>query len=380
MARRQPDRITVESADGVFDRFSRLTITNDLTAPSEAVLEVGDDGAWPDLERLVYPGEAFTVLLNGQPRLTGRAEVNEVPISAQQGCVLNLTVRTKMSDARYRSADPALKVEGVSIKDFIVAAYAPLGYTASDFAFSPATAVDLMTGKSPGGGAPPVDPDPIKLEQAKIQPPETIYEAVERHLKRFHMTHWDGPLGEILVGTPDDQQPERYWLRAVRGEASKANNVLTARRVRDWTDVPRSIIVTGKNFGKGIKAKSAAMGEAVDLDVDAVATRTGHFQRDYLLAGTEVTSAAHAEAIAQRELSARIRRKDAYEFTVDGWTHWNGQEQVPWAHNTTADIDVDVLGAEGRGRGLIVRVQLELGGQMAATSSITTVAPGVWVI
>lgn len=379
MGRRIPDRVTVESDGGaVFDRFSSLTITNDLTQPSEAVFEVGDDGAWPELEALVYPGSEFTVLLNGQPRLKGRAEVNEVPGSADRGVSLQLTVRTKMSDARYRSADPALKVEGTSIKDFVLGAYAPLGFGKDDILFSPAAARDLMTGKSPGGGAAPVDLEPIKTEQAKIQPPETIQEAVERHLKRFHMTHWDDPSGKILVGTPDDQQPELYWLRAVRGEAGKANNVLTFKRLRDWSDVARSIIVTGKNFGKGA-AKGGAKGEAVDADVDEVATRTGHFHRDYLLAGTEVTSQAHAEAIARRELSARSRRKDAYEFTVDGWTFWNGHEQIPWAHNTTTDIEIDALGAEGRGRGLIVRVQLELGA-MSATTSITTVAPGIWVI
>jgi hypothetical protein len=64
---------------------------------------------------------------------------------------------------------------------------------------------------------------------------------------------------------------------------------------------------------------------------------------------------------------------------VDSWSYWNGSEQIPWANNTTVDIDVEQLGGPV-GRFLVVRVQLRLTLDGAATTSITVVAPGIWVL
>lgn len=376
---RARDVVTVESAGGVFDRFSSLTITNDLVGQTEAVLEVGDDGAWPELERVVYPGKEFRVSLNGQPRLVGRAEVNEVPASCGSGVTLQLTVRTKMADARYRPAKLETRVEGVSVKDFVLACYEPLGLTEADFIFAPFVARDLMTGKSPGGSSSPIDLEPLKVDQAKVQPDETIRDAVERHLARFHATHWDAPDGRVVVGVPDDEQPTSYRLQSKRGAASRGNNVVAFTRIRDWTDVASSVTAYGQDRGKQ-GTRKGVRGVAVDEDVFAVAAATGHFARDVTVSNTQAKDQGHAESIAARELSARVRRKNAFELTVDGWTYWTGSGQIPWAHNTTVDLDVDVLGGEAQGRYLIVRVVLQLSTGMAATTQLTAVAPGIWVV
>jgi prophage tail gpP-like protein len=376
---RVPDRITVEAAGGVFDKFESLSIVNDIVGLSEARFEVGDDGAWPELAGLVAPGTDFRVLLNGQPRLVGRAEVNEAPISADGGAQLTLTVRTKRSDAMYRSAPEKVRVEGTSVKEFVLACYAPLGYVEADFVFAPFAARELMTGKAQGGGAPPTNLEPLKVDQAKVQPGETITQAVERHLARYHATHWDAPDGRIVVGVPDDQQGPIGRLQAKRGPESIGNNVLTCRRIRDWSDVAQSVTVFGQDQGKSTTRKRI-VGAAFDEDVTEVAVATGHFERAVVVSGSQAKDQGHADALAARELSARIRRKSAFDFTVDGWTYWTGDAQIPYANDTTFDVDVDALGTEAQGRYLVARVELQLSTGQAATTKLTAVAPGIWVV
>ncbi len=375
---RRPDVVRVEAGGGVFDRFASLTIVNDIEGPTEAVFEIGDEGAWEALEAIVAPGQPFAVFVNDKLRMTGRAEVNEVPGSSRDGFKLALVCRTKLADAAYCSANPATRVTKASIKDFILALYEPLGYSEADFLFSEATARDLMTGKA-GGGKDPVDLAPLQAEQAKVNPPETIRECAERHLKRHHMTHWDAPDGRILVGAPDDTQAALY--RAIckrRGPETQGNNVLRVNRLRDWSEVPGDISVFGTTHGRDI-AKATIRGAAVDLDLARVFADTGHFYRPVIVPSEQAKTLDQATAQAARELSVRSRRKDAWQLVFDGWSYWTGSESIPFAHNTVIDVDVESVGAGAKGSYLIHRVELRFDGS-GQTTTCTAVAPGIWAI
>jgi len=378
MPRRQHDRVRVESAGGRFDAFEALEVTNDIAGISEATFTVGDDGAiTEELEELVAPGQPFKVYCNDTLRLTGRAEINQIPGNADSGVVLNLTVRTKTSDARVASANPDINVQNTSIKEFILACYKPLGLTESDFVFGQFADRDLISGKA-GGAAPPLDLEKIQVAQAKAQPPETIYEAVERHLKRYKATHWDGPDGTIIVGTPDDSQAPLYRLQASREPSrSKGNNIVSYQRTKDWSELASRITIIGAG-GATQSVQKRFRGWAADEEVEAVASSLGHFNRTVLVPDQLSQEKSAAERAAMRELSARRRRKDAWEFVVDGWSYWDGATQFGWATNATVDVDVDQVGG-ARGRYLIVRVQMRLDTSGASTS-ITVVAPGIWVL
>jgi len=375
---RQPDRISVHTSTGEFDRFSRITITNDITSPTEAVLELGDDDAYNELRDLVAPGEDFTVRLNGKPRLKGRAEINVIPADPQNGIVIQLTIRTKLSDARYASGDPKTRVENSSVEEFLLALYKPLGFAKADFLFAPNNARDLITGLLKGSNTVPEDFEAIKVKAAKVKPPETIYNAAERHLKRYGATQWHGPDGRIIVGRPDDTQDPTYRLLSKRGKQSRGNNVVRYRKIVDFSEVPSSVVVYGQTRGGDI-TKSPIKGVAVDADAFTLAANTGHFNRLVVMSSQQAKTQAQADRIAQRELSKRIRRKDAYEVTVDGWSYWTGTEQIPWANNATADLDFDAVGGN-QGKYLIVRVDLDYDIQGSATTRLSLVAPGIWVI
>lgn len=374
---RELDVITIETDSGAFDRFHSCKVVNDIFGVTEATFELGDDTAWDSLAEVIAPGQMVRVALNGKPRMTGRAEISTGNASPDAGTTISLTVRTKMSDARYSSADPRLRVENTSIKDFILSCYAELGIGEADFLFAPFTARDIMTGKAQGSKA-PVDLEPIKVDQAKVNPPETIFEAVERHLRRYHATHWDGPDGTIIVGAPDDSQEPIASLFSRDGPQAKANNVLRVQRVRDWTAVAAIIWVVGQTTGREQRQK-AIRGVAVDSDVADVVAATTHFNRRAIVPRQEAKDQQQVDQQAERELSARRRDKAAWEFEVDGWSYWNGSEQIPWAHNTVVDVDVASLGGPV-GRALVTRVSLDLSLDAGTRTTLTAVAPGIIVL
>ena len=373
---RQPDKVEIVTDSGTFDKIESCQIVNDITAPTEASFRLGDDQAYAEIDDLVFPAQTFEVRLNGKPRLKGRAETNTY--QGSDGVELELVVRTQLSDARYSSADPRVSVKKTSVEDFVLQCYKPLGLTKDDFTFGAFKAADLMTGKASNGDF--VDLEPIKEDQAKVNPPETIFAAVERHLKRYGATQWDGPDGKIIIGRPDDEQAPIARLICTRQNRGQGNNILAFRFIRDFSELAREIAVYGNSPGKDI-FKSSIKGSAIDEDVDAI-TFGGdlpHFNRLAIMIDQQAKTQAQADRNAQRELSARRRRKDAFEIQVDGWTYWNGSESIPWANNTTVDVDIEMLGGN-QGRYLIVRTDLEYSTDNGLTTSLTMVAPGIWVI
>lgn len=375
---RPVDAIEIQTDSGRFDRFASIELLWDLFDSATATFTIGDDSTWKSVEKIVAPGQVFRVYCNGFLQFTGRAEVDEVPVEASSGTIVTVTCRTKLSDARYASADPKTRFQNTSVKDFVLKLFEPLGYLASDFQFAPAADVDLVTGKSKGGGAPPTDLEPLKFDQAKVNPPETIFEAATKHLKRHHMMIWDAADGRICVGRPDDTQDPRYRFLCKRGSASGGNNLLGARRIIDWSEVCSDLTVFGGSPGKDV-TKTSIRGVATDLDLLNVAANNGHFKRPVILPVEGVKTADQAAAHAQRELAARSRRKDAWEFETDGWSYWDGSSLTNYAINATCDVDVETVGGVANGRYLITRVARSLKHDAGATSSIAVVAPGILV-
>jgi prophage tail gpP-like protein len=377
MPQRPRDSIRIETGKGSFDAFNNISLVQDLFDSSTATVEIGDDGSWREIEKIIEPGQPFRIYCNELLQMTGRCEALDVPVEARSGTVVQLTCRTKMADARYASADPKISFSNVSVKQFILALYAPLGYTAADFQFAPAADVNLMTGKAKGSPD-PTDLEALKVDQAKVTPPETIFEAASKHLARHHLIHWDAADGRICVGRPDDTQDPRYRFLCKRGVQAAGNNIIGARRIADWSEVPGEVWVYGGSAGKDV-TKSAIRGVAVDLDLARVAGDTGHFKRIVIIPAEGAKTSAQASARAQRELAARSRRKDAWEFEVDGWSFWDGSALINYANNTTCDVDVETVYAGANGRYILSRIARTLDPGKGASTAVQVVAPGILV-
>jgi len=372
-SQRYRDTVRIESENGEsFDLFNSLSIANDFLAPSEAAFEVGDDGTWGELESITANGKKFKVFVNDRLRLTGRVELNDIPVDASNGAVTRFTVRTLMADAMYACADPKVKVKSTSIKDFILYLWKPLGIKESDFIFLADVSRNLMTGVSSDGKKPKVALEDLKEEQAKVNPPETIYQASDRHLQRHGFMIWDAPDGRIVIGSPDDLQTPSYQFRMF-GEPSRKNlnNVLTMQRTKDWSGVPGMIYMAGTGGNKDW-TKSKVRGFVTQNEVDKAG-----FYRPVLLISEGLKNDKLAQRQAEREMTNRSKRMDTWTVTVDGLSYFDGTNRYQYAIDTTADVISSVAGGPS-GAYLVTRVQLNRNVREGDSAEITLLKRGLW--
>lgn len=368
------DFVKLEAVDGkAFDRFTSIEVTNDLTAPAEASFECGDNGTWKELGSYLKLGAPFRVIVNGRPRLTGRLESKDGPLDAANGATVRVLVRTKLSDAAYASCRPDIAIQGATLKQVILKAYESLGFTAKDFVFQTNLSRDLMTGRpSKGKQSSSAKPETIKIEEARVQPPETIYEFVERHLLRFRLTHWDSPDGRIVVGAPNDEQSPIYWFVCKRPPAHLRNNIVSARRVIDASDSPSVIGVFGGY--QATEFQKSKVGRKIEVPEIAEA----NLYRPVFFVDPHITTREQAEARARKEIVNRIRRLDSWEIRVPGWAiPVDANTSVPYGIDTVADVDIEDVGGS-TGAYLVHRVHLVENTRDAQYTELTCCKKGLW--
>lgn len=370
------DKLRVEATGfGSFDRFTTFDITLDLTSPSEANFEVGDDGSWNELQDFLAMGTEYKVFLNSRTLMTGRVEMLDPETDASCGLTIRFTVRTKLTDALFASADAAIRIQNFTLKDWVLAVYAGLGYTADDFEFRANVARDLITGRPTNSSREPlVDPEEIKQDQAKVQPPESIFAAADRHLRRFGLMHWDSPDGKIIVAAPDDSQDPLYHFRNFRGPSSRINNVLSIGNPRDVSDLPSSIVVSGTSYQNVDDQYVAKKVSGYVLDPDMIAAG---FHRPVAIIQEEIRSQSLANSAARRELSARSQRKDVIEILTDGLSHWDGDSLINFAPDTVADVVSDVIGGP-LGPYYLHRINLTQNPNDGDKAKLSLLKQGIW--
>jgi len=375
---RARDQVRVITDEGEFTAFKSIELAHDFAEVASCTFAFGDDGSWRTVARIVQPGRAVRVSLNGYRIFTGRFEAHSEPTSSAQGMQIHVTARTKLSDARVGSADPGLTFKNTTLKAFLLKLFAPLGYGPNDFQFAAAADRNLQTGKRPGY-AKPVDLEPIKFDQLKVNPPETIWECGSRVLKWHHLMMWDGADGRIIVGRPDDTQSPLYEFRCYRGAGSEGNNILSIRPSVDWSEQPGEIWVYGHTPGSDVR-KSRNRGVAVDLDVAAEFARSGNFNRRVIIPSDGAKSSGYAQAQARREMAARSKAKLAWEVEADGWSQWQGTRgSITFAINTVANVDSNVHPGLG-GPFMIHNVQRSLSAEDGPKTKLQLVARGVYDI
>lgn len=371
------DRVQVESfgsGRGLdFEDFTSFSIHNSITSPSEASFELGDQTGYDRLSELVRLGTRFRVFVNDRIRITGRVEQHDAQVSFERSMTQSFTIRTKLTDAIFSSAPSRVRVYGVSIRDFVLAVYKSLGFTADDFDFRGDVSRDLITGRTSRGKRSPVELEPLKEDEAKVQPPETCFAAVDRHLRRHGFMHWDGPDGKIVVGAPDDQQDPSYVLRLLTGLDGQYNNALDAQRTQDVSEAPTELGL----FGTGAKA-GEPRSKATAIARNQTLIDSG-FTRRASIVDEAMRNRSFAERRAAREMSLRRRGLDRIVTTVDGLAYRDGLDPIPWAPDTVADVYYELVGG-ALGAYYLEDVQLSRAADSGDLSRLTLVPKGVWVL
>jgi prophage tail gpP-like protein len=370
---RPVDEVHIEIVGGDrLDNFTSMQISNGLMIPSEAAFELGNDGTWAEIEQQIAHGTEYKIFINNRLRMTGRVEVQDLPIDEAGGSVTRFTVRTKLADAMYASAKPNISIKDASIQDFILAIYEPLGYTEADFDFDPATARDLLTGKNSAGKGSPttVDLKPLLEQEAKVNPPETVYAAADRLLRRYGFIHWDSPEGKIVVSAPNDTQAPIYTFICNRSDP-QGNNVLGFTPTRDWSGVPSSVTVTGSTVKRGTSRRRVS---AIEIEPDVNAAG---FYRPVIVPAEGVRTAARAQRAAAREMSARRKMMDSIVVAVDGLSFWDGYDNVNWGIDCVVDVQSDVAGGP-LGAYLIHNVVCSRDADNGDTANLALIKKGLW--
>ena len=369
------DKLTVEHVEGgeAFDLFTTFGSTVDMTQPSSASFELGEELTYPSiLEKLEF-GATYATFLNDRPLIRGRLEAREVSDDAGGGAATRFTIRTKLTDAHYASAPPNLKAKNISIKELVLRLYEELGYTESDFIFEADVARNVMTGKERGGGPPPPNFAALREDQWKINPPETVFQVADKHLRRFGLMHWDGPDGRIVVGYPDDEQEPRYSIRRITGPEGAYNNVLSLQLHQDMSDVPTHVGVFATAQAAGF-AKARFIGTAEQEDL-----REAGFNRPVIILAGDLKSNEAAEDAAKRELASRIRGLGSLEAKFDYLSFPDIEGPVNFSVNSVVDVVSDAIGIAS-GAYLITAFDLSRSPSDGDSATIKMVKRGLWRI
>lgn len=369
---RPKEDVWIETDAGRFSAFSSIEVSSDIFGEAQAIFEVGDDRAWRTVHRLLYPSASASILVSGCPVFTGRIDCTELPETVESGTTIQVVMRTRMADARVAGADPSIVLANTSIRDFILRLFAGVGLTSADFLFTPETDRDLVTGRK-GTKAPPIDLEPLKADQAKVLPTESIADCAKRHLERHHLMIWEAASGLICVGMPSDTQPPFYRFTRRDGVC----NYHSVRPVRDWGETPSELWIYGGAIGKDV-TRAPVKGVAVDYDLAIAAASSGHFQRRVVLGVEGAKDQARADLQARRELAARSRRKAAWTVDVDDWSQWDGVRALPYAINATADFDVETHeGTDLNGIFLVTAVRKTYTPDDSTRASLTLLKQGL---
>lgn len=420
MQRPLKDTVTIESLGNgrsiVIDRSTQYEVATSLLRPSLARFELGDETTWDDLSRVVGIGGRYTVSVNGQARVTGRMLTKNLVASASSGATIQLTVQTLLADAMFTAVDPKIGVSNTTLKELVLAAFRRLGVTERDFIFHPRASRDAITGRESGQPSAaaglrarlhalensdttgitfqqinkkrehlraqlaaaetrPVDPElqEIKLEEARPHPPESVFAFVDRHLARHGLMMWDAADGKIVVGKPDDGQRPLYILTALRGRDGVANNLLDARKLEDYEQVPELIWVYGRGGGRDL---GKARVKYNDFD-PTLASVYPPLDRVTMILDESIQTQEQAEARARRELLSRSMNKDAWILETDGLSYWTGRQSLPYAIDTVADVRVSVAGSAS-GAYLIYECMMSGDAEAGHTTRLLTVGRGIW--
>ncbi len=361
------------AAEFNFEDFTSFSLHSTMLGPSEASFELGDDRAYSRLSELLGLGARFRVFVNDRLRLTSRVEMLDTALSVDRSMTQSFCVRTKLTDAVYSSAPVGVQVRNLSIKQFVLSVYASIGLSAKDFDFRGDVSRDLMTGRTTRGGKPPRPLDPLKEEEAKVQPPETCFAAVDRHLRRHGFMHWDGADGRIVVAAPDDTQEPSYVLRLQGGEDGQYNNCVDAQRTQDVSEAPTELGVfgTGAKGGQPRARASATVRNQALIDAG--------FTRRAAIVDEAMRNKELAARRAARELAQRNRSLERIVVSVDGIAFRDGLDPVPWAPDTTADCYFEMVGG-ALGLYYVEDVQMARDADNGDRTRLQVVPKGVWVL
>lgn len=381
MATPTRDVLSITTADGkAFDRWTSFETVNSIVRSSEASFEIGDDGSWDDFSEIAALGVDVFVSLNGRPRMKGKVELLNSPLTVAQSSVMRFVVRTVIADLEVQTADPRIRFDtsnnaAVTIGSVVDKTLLLAGVQADTFIFGNNASRNLMTGTRVRGAKPDPSLEPLTLQQAAVQPGETVKVFLDRHLRRHGLLMFDGPNGEIVIAAPDQDQEESYTFQCYRagGTDNRFNNLTEIDRTQDATGAPSEVWVLGQGGGKDAMRQKLGAFQRNPTLFDA------GFIRTVMVVDEGVKTKEFAQRSAARLMSEALRRQDSITLSTDGLTFLKGRNRINFAPDTTAQLVLDTMGA-AVGKFYVESVVQRSTVDEGNNSQLSLVRAGTWVL
>lgn len=340
------ERIAMTSGGRELADWTRYEIVSDMLAwADDFVIAV----APPSLEvwQLAAPGSAVTITVDGTTILTGFIDSRALSGDAS-GASIAITGRDKGG----RLVDESMPVQKLLGLDLAGLGLAVAGEWFSRVELSNAENRALVRGR---GTKAPAGAEPVFARRADaprlVEPGERRVDVLEHYLPRARVLAWSTADGEALViGRPNRTQAPQYCFHNAGPQA----NVVRYELVENLAEMYSEIAVVGAQVG------SARHRRGVARDGAGPAGTGGYFlaPKRLVVASHDITSAEHAQELADRELMRRRAGVHALSLTVQGHgqVYERGAEATLYAFDTVADVCIREGDLVIEGHYLITRV------------------------
>lgn len=285
-----------------FDSFHCRIAADHLTPLQKAGLQIG---------------ASFRLQVNGHQQMYGIIGELAYPASRDTGSELVISGRDKIGQVVDSCVDPSLNFkEGTKLEDFLVAVFAPFGYTASDFLVSNEDNRGIISGNVRGVKSSHnkrTFGQPLKsytLHQTKPYQSESAWRFANRICQRLGLwLHSNADGSKIVASKPDYGQAPIYTIRR---SYDSHNTVLYGEPKFNLEEQPSIIVADGfsgqTNFGFG-RLRSYVENPVLSVDNSAVIAKYPSAKRVELkMPGVKATSFPWARPIFLHDDEAKDQR------------------------------------------------------------------------
>lgn len=352
------DRVQIRTDDDTLHLCTSYDVkTGVFDQPSTFSVRLGDGSTSAALLRRFPPNSPFQLLVGGKPQFSGYVEGRASNGSANQGTEIDLHGRSILAklltdlekEASFNGkthrelVEKALKDLEI-VKPFshgerpaVLASNTEARKARSGTNINAYDADDWTAILSQPAGN---EGDTYPVLRTKLA--EKYLDLIRKHLDTVGMFPWDSPTGDIIIGRPNwRQKPAARIVRKLGRVPS--SNIESHRFREDYSHRYSEIAVYGKTHGRKYN-KYTVSGAFTDDEAIVFGIHKVKVLRD-----VNVTSIAHAEAVAKKHLAAGRRAAFLLEYKLRGHTTENVLTggQLVWTPDITVDVVDDELGISG---------------------------------
>lgn len=348
------DRVQVRILNDTVHICSSYDVSSGIfNQPSTFGAQLGDGSLTAKLLKQYPANTPFQLLVGGAPQFSGYIEGRGSEGSATQGTELRLHGRSILAklltdlekEASFNGKTHRELVEK-AISDLLIIkpftsgppsvlssnADARKARTSSNIAAYDADDWNSIL-EQPAGN----EGDAYPVLRTKLA--EKYLDLIRKHLRTVGLFIWDSPAGDIIIGRPNFRQKPSARIHRLIGRVP-TSNIERHRYFEDYSHRFSEVVIYGKTTGRKYN-RTTVSGAFVDEAINNLGIRKVKVLRD-----VNVTSIAHAEAIAKQHLAAGRRASFTLEYTVRGHSTANiltGGTMV-WAPDMVVDIVDEELG------------------------------------